>query len=330
MASIGVVIVTYKAAGLIEACLRPILASPLRPRVLVVNSTSNDGTVEKARDLGAETWVVPRHAFNHGATREAARRRLGTDIVVMLTPDAHATDAGFLGRLVAPIVDGRASVAYGRQVPRPGADFVEAFGRAFSYPEADERRGLVTRHRHGAYNHFCSNACCAWRQSALDAIGGFSTALVSEETIAAARLIERGRTLAYVASAVVVHSHPTSLIGGFRRQFDVGLTRSVFEDVLLAHEADERRGRAYLKRLVREAPAAKLPYALIDTAVRYAGYRLGRFAGAQGRGGGRRPPRRLAALFSGQDFFWRSTHQDAFWAGAAPSPPARGRLADAA
>ena len=37
------------------------LSSPLHPRVLVVNSSSNDGTVEEAEKLGAEVLVIPRH-----------------------------------------------------------------------------------------------------------------------------------------------------------------------------------------------------------------------------------------------------------------------------
>ena len=324
--SIGVIVVTWRAAGLIEACLKPILASPLRPRVLVVNSSSNDGTVEKAKGLGAETWVVPRADFNHGATREAARRRLGTDIVVMLTPDAHATDTGFLGRLVRPILEEGAAVAYGRQSPRTDADPIESLNRAFNYPNEPETRSAATCEAQGASNHFCSNACAAWSQEALDAVGGFPTTLVSEETIAAALLLEQGRTIAYAADAEVVHSHPTGLVGDFRRQFDVGLTRAVFRDVLLAREADEVRGRAYAKALLggvlRERPAL-LPYAFLDTAVRYLGYRLGRI--------GERLPRRLAASFSGQDFFWGSSHEDAFFGGGGGTVEAGGaRFRDAA
>ena len=49
---------------------------------------------------------MPRDEFNHGLTRERARRALGTDIVVMLTPDAVATDTEFVERLTRPIRTG--------------------------------------------------------------------------------------------------------------------------------------------------------------------------------------------------------------------------------
>ncbi len=297
--SVGVVIVTYRAREHLSRCLPPLLSSPLRPRVLVVNSGSRDGTVERARELGAETWVVPRESFNHGATREAARRRLGTPIVVMMTPDAHPTSPGFLERLVAPVRDGRAAVAYARQLPAPDADPIARFGRLFAYPDRSEIRSAADWRTRGSAAHFCSNACAAWSQAALDEVGGFPPTLVSEETIATVRLLERGHRIAYVAEATVLHSHPTSLVGDFRRQFDIGMTRRIHAALLLAHGRDERQGLLYLRalsaHLLRSRPDL-LPYAWLHTALRYAGYRLGML--------GPLLPEGLKRRLSGQDFFW--------------------------
>lgn len=308
---IGVVIVTHRSRTLLAGCIEPLRASPLRPRILVVNSSSNDGTVEAARALGAETWVIPRRAFNHGRTRELARRRLGTPITVMLTPDAHATDYRFLERLTAPLRQGEAAVAYGRQLPRSGADPIEAFDRAFNYPPESHGRSLADWRRYGAYTHFCSNSCAAWRSSALDEIGGFPPTLVSEETIATAALLERGHRIAYVAEAAVRHSHGTGLLNDFRRQYDTGYARRAYRHLLLGREPDEVRGLLYIRRLMghlaAEAPAL-LPYAMLHTAARYAGYRLG-MAGA-------RLPRRVNAALSGQDYYWQEADADTAPAGA--------------
>jgi rhamnosyltransferase len=301
-AEVGVVVVTHRARDHLPHCLPPLLASPLRPRVMVVNSASGDGTVEMARALGAEVLVVPRRAFNHGATREAARRRLGTPIVVMMTPDVRPRSADMLEALTAPVRDGRAAVAYARQVARPDADPIERFGRDFCFPDRSALRSAEDWARQGTAAHYCSNACAAWSSAALDAIGGFPTTLVSEETIAVVELLRRGHRLAYVAEAVVEHSHPTALAPDFRRAFDVGYTRRLFRDHLLAAGRDEARGVAYLRgllaRLARERPGL-LPYAVLHTAVRFVGYRLGLL--------GPHLPDAIAARLSGQDFFWTST-----------------------
>lgn len=300
--SVGVVVVTYRARTRIGRCLAPIMASPLKPRVLVTNSSSRDGTVEIARTLGADAWLQPRCEFNHGLTRETARKLIETDIVVMLCPDVVAQSEDFVEVLTRPIREGKAAVAYARQVAPLGADRIARFAREFNYPAESQLRGKEDRGRFGAYAHFCSNACAAWSNAALDRIGGFKPTLVSEETIAAAELLERGERIAYVAEAVATHGHPTRLLDSFRRQFDIGYSRALFARVLLAHEADEVRGRAYaralLTRLAREAPYL-LPYALLDTAARLVGYRLGRL--------GPRLSDEIARKLSGQDFFWSSS-----------------------
>lgn len=301
---IGVVIVTHRARELLAGCIEPLLASPLRPRILVVNSSSGDGTVERARELGAETWVILRSSFNHGRTRERARQLLGTPITVMLTPDAHPTDEHFLARLTAPLRRGEAAVAYGRQLPRAGADPIEAFNRAFNYPGESHVRSLADWQCYGGYTHFCSNSCAAWRSTALDEIGGFPPTLVSEETIAAAALLRRGHRIAYVAEAMVRHSHATAVLADFRRQYDTGYTRQIYRQLLLERGSDEARGLLYTKRLLAHIAAtapALLPYALFHTAARYAGYRLGMAGG--------RLPRRVNALFSGQDYYWQGANE---------------------
>ncbi|MDF1586503.1 glycosyltransferase family 2 protein [Marinimicrococcus flavescens] len=308
---IGVVVVTHRARRHLRRCLPPLLASPLRPRVLVVDSCSDDGTAELARSMGAEVFSVLRRDLNHGLTREHARRILGTPVVAMLSPDAYPQDAAFLEKLAAPVLEGRAAVSYGRQVAAADADLPARFARSFNYPATSQLRGLEDWPQYGSYTHFCSDACAAWSSEALDGIGGFPATLVSEETIAAARLLRAGHKIAYVAEAVVEHTHATRLLDSFRRQFDVGYTRTLFAGELLEREGDEPRGRRYALELVRAALAERpsaLPLALADTALRWLGYRIGRRGPAL--------PRGLARRLSGQDFYWLDPAPDS----AAPAP----------
>ncbi len=300
--TLGVAVITHNARQHLPECLPKLIHSRLGPKVLVVNSSSDDGTVELAAELGAETWIVARDEFNHGLTREAARRRLATAIVVFLTPDAYPCNDDFLERLIAPLQTGQASLAYGRQLARRDADFIERFARDFNYPKQSQLRSLGDWPRYGSYTHFCSNSCAAWSNAALDSIGGFEATLVSEETVAAAKLLRHGHRIAYAADATVVHSHGSGLIGDFKRQFDTGYARAAFRDLLLASEPDERRGHAYTSQLLRQCLADRpwlLPYVLANTTAKYLGYRLGLL--------GRKLPRALRRVVSGQDYFWSPT-----------------------
>lgn len=300
--TVGVAVITYKAVKQLPACLPPLLASPLKPRVLVVNSSSNDGTVELARQMGAETLVHPRHEFNHGGTREMARKALGTDIVVMITPDAIAQGPDMIEKLIRPLAEGRAAAAYARQLPHDGAGFFEAFAREYNYPAVSELRGIEDAPRYGSYTFFCSDSCAAWSNSALDAVGGFDATLSLEDTIAVAKLLHAGHKVAYVADALVKHSHFYPPAAEFRHYFDVGYVRSKYRDLLFIRGGDEARGRKFFATTVRRLMKVNkglIPYAFLLTGAKYLGYKAGYYCY------GRSLPVWLMSRLSSQDYYWQ-------------------------
>jgi rhamnosyltransferase len=239
--------------------------------------------------------------FNHGATREWARKQLGTDVVVMLTQDAEAVDEFALERLVAPIQAAAAVVAYGRQIPREGADFFEAFPREFNYPSESHVRSISDAPRYGVYTFFCSNSFAAYSNSALDKIGGFQPILTNEDYFAVARLLLNGGRIAYVGDAVVKHSHRYRLGEEFRRYFDTGYVRAENQWVNAVVGQAERRGlgllSAMLGKLLRTQPWLA-PYAVVQAICKWAGYRAG-FAAYRG-------PLWLKKSLSGQPSYWTS------------------------
>lgn len=299
--TIGVAVITHRSVHLIADCLAPLLELRPRPRLLVVNSSSGDGTVALAERLGAETLVVPRREFNHGATRELARARLGTDIAVMMTPDARLVRPESLLLLVRPLLERRAAVAYARQLPHPRAGFFESFPRAFNYPDHSHLRSQSDLPRFGNFLYFCSNACAAWSNAALDRVGGFEPTLTQEDANAVARLLDAGERIAYVAEAQVYHSHAYNLRQEFRRHFDVGFERGRRREVYAAR--DEVRGAAYCRamfaRLARQAPWL-IPYGAAVVGVKALGYSIG-------LRGHRLPPAWLRRL-SAQDYYWDSVY----------------------
>ncbi len=301
--SIGVAFITHKAKHHLPKCLPPFLQASLPSRVVVVNSSSHDGTVELAKEMGADIFIVPRAHFNHGATREEVRRYLNTEIVVMVTPDAYALDNQVLERLVTPLLENRASVSYARQIPHDGASIMEAFPREFNYPSTSELRSLDDISKHGIYTFFCSDTCAAYLNSALDEIGGFSPTLFGEDTVAVAKLLRKGHKIAYAADAVVKHSHKYSLMQEFRRHFDIGLARKGYRHLLEGAGKDSQRGKKFvqelLKKLFKESPK-HIPYACVQTLFKFAGYKIGQ---ASHKG-----PFWLKKRLSSQDFYWDSIY----------------------
>jgi rhamnosyltransferase len=118
------------------------------------------------------------------------------------------------------------------------------------------------------------------------------------------RLLRRGHKIAYVADAVVRHSHRYTLRQEFQRYFDTGYGRRMYQH-LFPEVGEAARGRAYarllLGRVARERPAL-LPYAALTLAAKSAGYTLGRV--------GHLLPVAARARLSAQDFYWDSAFRD--------------------
>jgi rhamnosyltransferase len=298
--SIGIVIPTFQAAKHLPHCLPPLLTSALNPRVLVLDSSSTDDTVAIARQMGAETLVIPQSEFNHGTTREKGRQYLQTSIVVMITQDAYATSPDMLGHLVKPILEKKSSIAYARQLPHRDAGFFGAFARTFNYPARSHIRSLDDTAIYGVYTFFCSDSCAAYCNTALDEIGGFPHVLFGEDTVVVAKLLHRQHHIAYVAEAQVYHSHDYTLKQEFCRHFDIGLARHTYQHLIAIAGSDGQRGKAYVRALLKELwqiSPSWIPYALLQTLAKFCGYRIGR-ASLQA-------PLWLKKTLSSQKFYWK-------------------------
>lgn len=302
--SIGVVIPTFRAAKHLPHCLPKLIESPLKPRVLVIDSSSDDETVTIAQKLGAEVLIIPQSQFNHGSTRELGRLYLGNtiDVAVMITQDAYP-ELNTLENLVSPILEGRASVSYARQLPHHQAGHLEAFPRLFNYPEKSHIRGIEDIKQYGIYTFFCSNSCAAYSNTALNEISGFQNVLLGEDTIALTTLLERGHKVAYVAEAIVRHSHHYNLWQEFQRHFDTGLVRNGFSALDLRKQrvncSDEKRGLEYVKALTQyliEKEPKLLPYAYLHVLAKWLGYNAGKMS--------QKAPQWLKKRLSSQSYYW--------------------------
>lgn len=276
--SIGVALLTLNAEPHLSKLLPPLLQSPLNPKILLVDSASQDQTVRIAQEKGLAILPIERSAFNHGLTRELARKTLNTDIVVFLTQDAYLSDQEALGKLVEPLLNQAASLSYARQVPRPNAGLFEAFAREFNYPATSHVRSLQDVTQWGIYTFFNSNSAAAYDNRALEEIGGFQEVLLGEDTLACARLLHAGHKVAYSAACHVEHSHDYTLWEEFKRHFDTGLSRALLRPLLAPAGSDSCRGKQYALTLFKRTLSTQpwlFPYALLHIAAKWLGYRLG-------------------------------------------------------
>lgn len=281
-ARIAVIVPVRNGGALWRQAAERLYAQRVQPRrVLVVDSQSSDGSDRVALQHGFELRVIAASDFDHGATRQmAAELCRDCELLVFLTQDAVLADERALGRLLEAFADPQVAVAYGRQLPRPDAGPIEAHARLFNYPALSQRRTLADAARLGLKAAFTSNSYCAYRTEDLMRVGGFPRGvIVSEDMVVAARVLQAGMAVQYVAESCVVHSHGYGLVQEFRRYFDIGVLHHDQHWLLQSFGKPEGEGLRFLRSelayLSRRAPWL-LPQAALRTSGKYLGYLAGR------------------------------------------------------
>jgi len=189
---------------------------------IIIDSGSKDDTVQQALDNGFEVVQISTSEFNHGKTRQQLIDLSGdADICIFLTQDAILADSNSIANMVAVFNDPEVGMAYGRQLPHKNAKPLEIHARLYNYPAVSNLISIADQPALGFKAFFCSNSYSAYRKNALLAAGGFPTeSIMGEDAIVAAKMLKAGYKKAYVADAMVYHSHSYTLIEEYRRYFD--------------------------------------------------------------------------------------------------------------
>jgi rhamnosyltransferase len=278
---LNVIIPTLNAAADWPRFAPALLDCVLPEQVLILDSESNDGTVELARKAGFTVCSIARDEFNHGRTRQKAALMLSdAQILVYMTQDAVLAGPDELNKLLAAFDDPRIAAAYGRQLPRLQAGAIEVHARTFNYPEVSDVRELASRERLGIKAIFISNSFAAYRRSTLLNVGGFPADVIfGEDSVTAANLLLAGHRVAYIAEACVYHSHSYTWMQEFRRYFDIGVLHSRERWLLDEFGGANSEGKRFVfseLRYVAQREPWQIPSALVRTGLKFAGYRLGR------------------------------------------------------
>jgi len=161
-----IIILTLNAEEYIENILNVIDLN--KYHILVIDSSSSDNTIKICKRFSCEMEIISRSEFNHGSTREMARKIVGTDISVCLTQDVIPLDSTLIEKLIAPILNKKVVVSYARQIPHAAAGSLEAFPRQYIYPNISNIRNIHDVDTYGVQLFQCSDSCAAWLSSALD------------------------------------------------------------------------------------------------------------------------------------------------------------------
>jgi len=302
----GVLIPTFNAARLWGSLREAIDRQDLQPQqILIVDSSSTDGTRELAESAGYKVLRIEQREFSHGGTRRLATQHLPwAKVLIFMTQDSIPASEVTFRRIYEAFENSNIGAAYGRQLPRAQAGPIERHARLFNYPSESRIQTYSCRDEQGLKAAFISNSFAAYRCSALRKVGGFpSEAIVGEDSVVACRLLIASWSIAYVADAEVVHSHCFTKRKEFSRYFDIGVHHAREKWILEHFGKANDEGKRFLRSefaYLRAGNTKLIPSAMIRTAIKLLAYQLGRREEYL--------PWKLKLRISGQPTFWNQMH----------------------
>ena len=279
--NVSVIIPTYNGEKYLPKLFDMLGRQSISFETVVIDSSSEDNSMEIAKRYTNKTEVIPKSEFDHGGTRTKAGKLSNGDILVFLTQDALPADEYAIEKIVSVFDDPKIGAAYGRQLPYEEASLFGRHLRSFNYPEGSHIRIYRDKEKYGIKTVFLSDSFAAYRREALEKIGWIKDGLIgSEDSYAGAMILKNGYSLAYVSEASVYHSHNYTILQEFKRYFDIGVFYKDQLWILDEFGSAEGEGGKYIKSelsyLRKNRAYNKIPEFFARNAMKYFGYKLGR------------------------------------------------------
>lgn len=218
---VSIVLPTFNGMGTLPAVFSAIRRqlADFSFELVVIDSSSTDGTQELARSAADRCEVISQEHFDHGLTRNRAISLCRGELIVMLSQDAEPLSDGWLAALTAPLrrdpsVAGTFARQQLRASPCPMLRFYHARdltssleSRVVGINGLDEYTALppIERLQRCRFDNVCS--CLrrtVWEEAP------FPSTPIAEDLWWSKRALLAGHKIAYVADAVVLHSHERS------------------------------------------------------------------------------------------------------------------------
>ncbi|HUG30654.1 MAG TPA: glycosyltransferase family 2 protein [Candidatus Limnocylindria bacterium] len=197
--SISIVIRCFNEERLIGRLLSGVAAQTVQPaQIVVVDSGSTDRTLDIARRYPVEVHSIDPAEFSFGRSLNRGIAAATGDVVVFASAHVYPVYDTWLENLTRPFDDPETVLAYGRQVGGPTTPYSESQILAAWFPAES----------HPRQDHpFANNANAAIRRSAWEAMPYDEDLTGLEDLDWAAKALELGLRISYIAEAPVVHLH---------------------------------------------------------------------------------------------------------------------------
>lgn len=285
---IDVIIPVYRPGSRFLEILRRLSAQTRSVNRIIIMNTEEDLWNDWVEELpigslpeNLAVFHVTKEEFDHGATRDLGIMQSDADICVLMTHDAMPANKKLIERLTDGLLEDESiGAAYARQMPEQDCSVIERYTRSFNYPEESRVKTKEDLPELGIKTYFCSNVCAAYKRDVYMELGGFiKKTIFNEDMIYAAKLIEHGYGVAYVADARVVHSHNYTGAQQFCRNFDLAVSQKDHPEVFEGIRSESEGIRLVKKNaeyLMKKGKIHLIPKLVYMSGCKYLGYRMGK------------------------------------------------------
>ena len=280
--SVDIIIPTYRPDESVVYLIKKLLKQTYPIHEIHIIDTETGIFSKELKNISDKIRIskIKPEQFDHGGTRHEGAMQSHADIILYMTQDAMPVNEYLVEELVKAFDNEKIAAAYARQLPNSKCNVIERYTRAFNYPEQSRIKSLEDLETLGIKTYFCSDVCAAYRKSVYESLGGFEEKTIfNEDMIMAAKIIQSGGLVKYVAEAKVIHSHNYNCKQQFQRNFDLAVSQvehpEVFQNI-----KSESEGMRLVKNTMNYLIKIKKPWLIIklilQSGFKYMGYCLGR------------------------------------------------------
>ncbi len=278
--TISIIIPIYNAEKYLQKLLSSLKKQTVPFELIIIDSSSDDNSVEIAKQYSKNIIIIPQKEFDHGGTRTKAAKLAKGNILIYLTQDALPYDKYTIEKIIKIFDNKKIGAAYGRQLSYKDTNLFGKHLRRFNYINTSYIRTQKDKILFGIKTAFLSDSFAAYKKDVLKEIGWFKDGLIlGEDTYAGAKILLNSYSLAYVSDSQVYHSHSYTVYEEFKRYFDIGVFHQSESWILKEFGKPEGEGIKYikseLKYLLSHNAWYLFPEFIMRNSMKYTGYKIG-------------------------------------------------------
>lgn len=201
--TISVIIRTLNESARLPELLKTLTSQVVEGdvEIILVDSGSNDGTLDIAEGFGVKILSISKEDFTFGRSLNVGCQAASGDYLAFISGHCVPADDYWLARLVKPLLQNLAGYSYGRQEGRDTTRFSEYLVFNKYYPQ----QSLIPQQ-----GFYCNNANAMLRRDLWEQFRFNEQLTGLEDMYLAKQLVVAGHKVAYVSEASVYHIHNES------------------------------------------------------------------------------------------------------------------------